>query len=191
MPCRPASSNTTSEARPNELAGELGKTDGLDIPPAIRLPKGKMRKPDELRRAVQLAARKTAPDGAILVLLDADDDCPALLGPELLAHVRSGHGDRATSVVVAQREYESWFIAKAAGLRGYRGLPDDLTPEDSVEKVRDAEGWLDVRLQSGYHETTDQPKLSQRFELEGAMRMASFQKLRRDLARILGMSPQH
>lgn len=37
----------------------------------------------ELERAVQLAALRAGPGGAILILLDADDDCPAIAGCRL------------------------------------------------------------------------------------------------------------
>jgi Domain of unknown function (DUF4276) len=160
----------------------------LDIPAPIRLPKGRMRKSPELARAVELVARKTNPDGAILVLLDADDDCPAQLAAELLACARTARADRAISVVVATREYESWLIAGASGLRGYRGLASDLSPVPSVETLRDAKGWLDSRMEYGYHEAVDQARLSERFDLEAAQQTKSFCKLRRDLMRIVGGS---
>ena len=164
------------------LASELLEiSEQLEIPSPLRLSKGKMKDPSELRRAVELMARKTNPDGAILVLLDADDECPAVLGPELLKHVHAARGDRSTSVVVANREYESWFIAGASGLRGYRGLPDDLLPAPNAEQIRNAKGWIDERMANGYHETTDQPKLSSRFDLREALKSDSFSKLHRDI----------
>jgi hypothetical protein len=153
----------------------------VEIATPVRLPKGKMLKQHELSRAVQLVARKTAPDGAIMVILDADDDCPVTLSRSLLAHVRDVQRDRPASVVVANREYESWFLAGASGLRGYRGLAADLVAEANAELIRDAKGWLDTRMQNGYHETTDQPKLSQRFDLQEAEASSSFRKLRRAL----------
>ena len=156
----------------------------LEIPSPIRLSKGKMKNPSELKRAVELMARKTHPDGAVLVLLDADDDCPAVLGPTLLECVRTARADRLTSVVVANREYESWFIAGASGLRGYRGLPNDLAPAACVEEIRDAKGWIDERMENGYHETTDQPKLSNRFDFQEALSSDSFAKLYREIKRL-------
>lgn len=54
------------------------------------------RREDGIRRAVRLATL-VADDVAVLVLFDADDDCPARLGPELLSAARSavpGNGQR-------------------------------------------------------------------------------------------------
>jgi hypothetical protein len=140
----------------------------LDIPPPLRLTKSKMLVPGELDRAVELMARKTAPDGAILVLLDADDDCAAQLGPKLLQRARAARNDRQVRVVIANREYESWFISGAAGLRGYRGFDGAIAGPPNAELIRNAKGWLDSRLAGGYHETTDQPRLSERFDLADA-----------------------
>src|SRR2546426_143707 len=51
------------------------------IPQPIRTPRDKLLKEGELERAVELAARKVASSGAVLVLLDAHRACPAQLGP--------------------------------------------------------------------------------------------------------------
>jgi hypothetical protein len=157
----------------------------LDIAPPLRLSKGKLLKPEELARAVELVARKTAPSGAILIVLDADDDCPARLGPELLSRARATRADREIGVVIATREYEAWLIAGVAGLRGQRGLAHDLEPPERVEEIRDAKGWLDSRMQFGYSETVDQPRLTAQFDLEAARGVPSFEKLRRDFARLM------
>ncbi len=153
----------------------------VEIPPPLRLPKGKMLRQEELSRAVELMARKTAPDGALLVLLDADTDCPAELGPRLLTWVRAARGDRAVSVIVAKQEFEAWFLAAAESLRGQRGLPLDLEPPPDPEAVRDAKGWLHAQMSNGYSETLDQPALAATFDWTQARRLPSFDKLLRDL----------
>ena len=48
----------------------------LDIPSPLRQPKQRLLKEGELERAIELAASKAAPQGAVLVLLDADRECP-------------------------------------------------------------------------------------------------------------------
>ena len=55
------------------------------IEPSIRVPKDKLLKPGELERAVNLAARRTSATDGIVVLVDADDDCPAELAPAMTA----------------------------------------------------------------------------------------------------------
>ena len=72
----------------------------VGIEPPIRVPKNKLLKPDELERTVNLAARRTSATDGIIVLVDADDDCPAELAPamatraaEILSNVVDG-GER-------------------------------------------------------------------------------------------------
>jgi hypothetical protein len=60
-----------------------------------------------IERAVSSIALRVGPAGGVLVLLDADDDCPADLAPELLARARSARSDVRISVVLATREFES------------------------------------------------------------------------------------
>jgi len=103
---------------------------GLDVqlPHPIRIPKSKLLRPGELEKAVRLAAARSKADGGILVILDSDDDCPATLAPDLLARMRAKRGDLPSAIVLANKEFESWFLASAQSLRGYRGLPEDLEP---------------------------------------------------------------
>ena len=61
----------------------------LVIPIPIRVYRNKVVKEGELERAVELAARKIGGQGAIFILLDSDEDCPAQLGPELLYRATS------------------------------------------------------------------------------------------------------
>src|SRR5207249_1930882 len=90
----------------------------------------------DLERAVELVVRQIKPPGAIIVLLDADEDCPAALGPELLHRLQAFRSDTDLSVVLAKNEYEAWFLAAAETLCGQRGLPDDLAPPPDAEAVR-------------------------------------------------------
>lgn len=113
--------------------------------------------------------------GGILIVLDADDDCPAQLGPRLLERAHQVRADIPTVVVVAKSEYESWFLAAAESLQGRRGLPSDLSSPANPEGIRDAKGWLGDRMgPSGYSETVDQVKLSAVFDLKQARHSQSF-----------------
>jgi hypothetical protein len=85
----------------------------------IRIPRSRLLKPGELERAVDLAGRRVGDGGGLCILLDAEDDCPAELGPRLLKRVRSScRPGIALSLVLAKREFESWFLAAARSLRG-------------------------------------------------------------------------
>jgi hypothetical protein len=123
-----------------------------------------------------------------VILLDADDDCAAVVAQALLDRARAARGDRKIAVVVAVREYEAWFLAAAGSLRGVQGLPDDLTGPLHPEDVRGAKEWLGSRISSGaYSPTVDQRALTSRFDLELARRNSpSFDKWCREVARILG-----
>ena len=66
------------------LAVEIKPEIYLDVPPPIRVKRQKILKEGELERAVELAARKSEPCDGILILLDADSDCPKELAHSLL-----------------------------------------------------------------------------------------------------------
>lgn len=57
----------------------------VEIQQPIRVKRNLVVKPGELERYVDLAANKGGSDGRVLILLDADEDCPAELGPSLAA----------------------------------------------------------------------------------------------------------
>ena len=137
---------------------------------------------DQFRRHLLLAGNKCGDDGWVLILLDADDNCPALLGPEVLARARVVLPHRSVSVVVANREYEAWFIGAAESLHNQRTLEIDATALlVDPEAPRDAKGWLGRRMANGYGETTDQSAFSALMDLEQAeARCPSFAKLCRE-----------
>jgi hypothetical protein len=158
-----------------------------DVPGPIRIPASKLRKSEELARAVQLAASIAGADGSVLVLVDADEDCPAEVGPAMLNEV--GQRDDVTvSVVLAKYEFEAWFLAAAESLRGERGLGNDLAGPEDPEAIRGAKEWLRDRMTGGgtYSETLDQPALTARFDLDTARRADSFDKCFREIRRLLG-----
>ena len=66
------------------ILGNWGVFD-VQVAPAFRVKRNLVVKPNEIERAVKQAVRSRANAGGVLVLLDADDDCPAELGPSLLS----------------------------------------------------------------------------------------------------------
>ena len=158
------------------------------VPPPIRRPRNKVVKEKELERAVEFVARQIGGQGAIFIILDSDEDCPAELGPALLRRASQARSDLPIAVVIAKNEFEAWFLAAAESLRGRRGLRTDIHPPNDPEAVRDAKGWLDRRMENNesYNETTDQPALAALFDLEQARQAASFDKCYRDIVRLLG-----
>ncbi len=151
-----------------------------ELLPPIRVRRDRfLNRDDEFRRHLLLAAAKCGEEGWILVLLDADDDCPAEVANQILARARDVVPHRRVSVVLANREYEAWFIASAVSLNGQRGFA--VGPHDAIEaeRPRDAKGWIKARMPGGaYGETTDQPAFSAQMDLTLAFANSrSFRKL--------------
>lgn len=158
----------------------------FELPRPIRAPRDKLVNDEkELARVMALASAKARADGAVLLLLDADDDCPAELGSHLKSRCGEVAGVSPIGVVLACREYESWFLAAAESLAGYRGLPKDLTAPFDSEVTRDAKGW--VRQHRGlYDSRLDQAALTSRIDLRAAERNSrSFRKLCSEIETIL------
>ena len=158
------------------------------IPTPIRIPRNKVFKVGELERAVGLAVRNIKQQGAIFIILDSDDDCPAQLGPSLLHRISQIFRNMPIAVVLAKHEFEAWFLAAAASLRGKRGLRSDIDPPNDPEAIRGAKEWLRDRMQSGktYRSKRDQPALAALFDIEQARQADSFDKCYRDIVRLLG-----
>jgi hypothetical protein len=129
-------------------------------------------------------------DGGILVLLDADDDCPAKCGIQLLHRARGARSDKRVAVVLANREYEAWFLAAAPSLAGRHRLSADFGRPPKPESPRDCKGLLTKARPKGdpYSETVDQQLLTSIFDIEMARQHSdSFDKLYRDVSWLLGM----
>ena len=152
-----------------------------------RVPRTKVVQIDQLEKTVGLTARKIGRQGAILILLDSDDDCPAKLGPELLQQVVNIRSDLPIAVVLAKCEFEAWFLAAAESLSGQRGLKNDLRPPSNPEGIRDAKGWLSRQMEGNrtYDAVNDQPAFTARFDFEKARQASSFDKCYRDIVRLL------
>lgn len=154
---------------------------------AIRVPRNQLIQTGELERWVERTARKVGAEGALLVLIDSDDDCPAQLGPALLRRARAARPDLPSAVVLAHREYEAWFLAAAESLRGCRGLPDDLQPPPNPEDIGDAKGWLKSKTPHDpkYSPVRDQTALTATFDLALARNHSpSFDKCYREIERL-------
>ena len=69
----------------------------------FRVPRGRMVTGDHLERAIQFQVGRVESDGGILVFLDADDDCPADIGPRLLRRIVESSKLSRVGLVVAER----------------------------------------------------------------------------------------
>ena len=164
----------------------------IQIHPPIRRPRTLLSTRDAFTRVFQFAARQVSRPGAVLVLLDADDDCPATLGPSLLEWAHSAHRAMPVSAVLANVEFEAWFLAAAASLRGHRGLSETVEPPTDPEVIQGAKEWLTRHMPPGrpYSPTDHQASFCSVMSLEEARQAASFDKLCRDVRRLVqGMQP--
>ena len=121
------------------------------------------------------------------MLMDADDDCPAELAADLLKRAQSERSDLPIAVVVAAREFESWFIASADSLRERFSPGISIEVPANPESIRGAKEWLRDRLLNGkYAATVDQLSPAAKFDLRQARSAsASFDKLWREMERVI------
>jgi len=169
------------------IAGNLYPEVPVVVPPPIRRPRNKVVKKNELEKAVEFVAQQIGGQGAIFIIFDSDDDCPAELGPVLLHRALQARSDLPIAVVLAKHEFEAWFLATAESLRGQKGLGNNIHPPNDPEAIRDAKGWLSQHMGNNrkYRETRDQPALTARFDIEQARHVDSFDKCYREIARLL------
>ena len=173
------------------LAEERLERYDLRIAPPHRLPRGRIIRGNELERAAELARRRIRQEGqgAIVLLLDADDDCAAELAGSLRGRLDATVGDIPASVVLPTREYEAWFLAAARPLRRSPRVSPGAQPPDQPETIRGAKDYL-VRemLIPGetYSETIDQAAFTAIMNFQEAETCRSFRKICKDLAVVLG-----
>lgn len=138
------------------------------------------------RRTLQAASDLCRQPGWILILLDADNDCPMLAAARILKRARQVIPHRRISVVLANREYEAWFIAAARSLDGKLGFSVAAVKLPAAESVRGAKEWMNERLPRSkiYRPTQDQLVFSGLIDLRQAHdNSRSFGKLCSDWTR--------
>jgi hypothetical protein len=169
------------------LVAEIAPNRPLHLFPPYRIPRARLTKDDDasLGRALALARSKIRNFGeglgAVLVLFDADGDCPAVIAPETKHRAMVLQSDVDVSVVVAKEEFEAWFLAGASSLRRSPRVRAEATAPAHPEAIRGAKEYLRryiLRDGCAYSETTDQPALASLLSLEEAHACRSFRKLR-------------
>lgn len=149
----------------------------LRIPTPVRVPKSKMlnadtgpANSDEIGKYSRIALANIRRDekALLLLLLDADSDCPATVGPSLLEAMRhtAGHACECYAAF-AVREFESWIVG---------GHPDiDVQSPESAgspkNRLADING-------GKYKESVDQPKFTSKINVQRLQeRSPSFRRL--------------
>jgi hypothetical protein len=118
-------------------------------------------------------ARKRPNLGGVLLLLDGDAKWSSKrpFCPKTIALGLAENGKRvgastlfSVAIVFARQEYESWLIAGHRSLPGAK--PNVNLPPQIEEAPRNAKGWLNKNLQSGYKEMRHHEMLTRLVNLE-------------------------
>ncbi|MFE2851325.1 DUF4276 family protein [Streptomyces lavendulae] len=155
-----------------QLITRIGATFGTDVEVAqpFRLDSAKMRKPEELSKAVRLQeARVRGRVGGVLIVRDGDDNdirCPVELARQIAP--KSGAFSVPVEVVIACHEYEAWFLAALESLRKHTSVRNDATTPPNVESKRNAKKQLELMMNESYKETLHQAKFSSLMDLSAA-----------------------
>ena len=153
----------------------------------IRRTQSQLRSQEGIQAGVRLALLQ--PDcAAVVILFDGEDGCPKELAAQVRSWARPVAGGTPCDVVVAYREYETWFLAAIESLRGVSGIAEDAAVPANPEAKRDAKGALEAFMppDRAYSETGDQPALSALMDLGLAHRRnRSFRKLVKGIGDLL------
>lgn len=151
--------------------------------------------PAKFEEALQVSAvnllRHPAPipDSRILLVMDRDPnpEPTCTLGPRLQddarARLRPGVG---LSCVLADKEFESWFVAAASSLTDHLDFDIEVWAKSVAELTLKGKTWIKTHFKrASYRETVDQVKLTAQMDLSLCRRNSpSFDKLCRELERL-------
>ncbi len=145
---------------------------------------GNLTKPNGIEGFVRNAWTKRD-CGAILILMDADKQCPIELALHLSQRVDAMGIRFPVVIAVAKCEYEAWFLASLETITGQPlgarpGLPANLFYAEDVEGRVGVKGWLTRQFPDGriYKETFDQEPMTRLIDPERVrQRSRSFRRL--------------
>lgn len=151
----------------------------------VRLARGRFLKADWLNRSASLASVKCEGEArGLLVVFDADGDCPVEVGKECFELLDD---KRNVGVIVAHHEFEAWFLASLSSLQGQRGISKEAYFDGDPDEVANPKRVISQHMLGSrtYIETVDQAPLAQLMSLELAERSRSFRKLRAEINRVV------
>jgi len=155
-----------------------------EVTSPVRLDRGQFRQAHELQRAVRFALAANRREGPVVVLGDADDDCPAKLGPDLRGVAQAVAGSIPVAIVLANREFEAWFLAGAESLRGKRGISLDFSYVEDPEARRNAKSILTKSMHGRVYKPRVDQALAAVIDLAQARRARSFDRCCREVVRV-------
>jgi hypothetical protein len=145
-----------------------------------------------LQKAVGFAALQPQCSG-ILIIFDADDDCPMDLAPVVEQWATEVARGLPVQVVMPNREFEAWFLAGIESLRGFKAVRADAERWIDPEAPRDAKGQMKTRMIAGasYSATVDQASFASKIDLSIVFsRSRSFRKLVTSFGRLATLDRQ-
>jgi hypothetical protein len=158
----------------------------------IRKPQQRLssNKDDTLTKALKLAHLKLTlgqPSNSeilILVLIDAEEELACVVGPRLVEVANASGIDCRIICIVANVEFETWFVASSESLSDYLKL--DINIPDNPEADGCGKRWISDRFRANhYSESVDQPRLTSKMDLTKCdARSPSFKKLLRELSAV-------
>jgi|SRR5438093_4497388 len=173
------------------LVRKLGELMGIPFVPVgtpIRSKRSQLAQEDGSRRAVEMG-REQPECRAILILFDADDDCPKDEAPKLVQWATNAAAPLPCALVLANREYEAWFLGCVEVLLKARGVNPALPYNKDPENKRDARGELERRFGKDFHyvEREDQPAFTALADWKLVhQRCRSFRKMAKEARRLFG-----
>ena len=151
---------------------------GLTFNRPYRRRRAEFIKEEPFRKMIRLALYQGCE--GILILFDSDkDDCPLRVAPRLQAWADEESRGTPCEVVMANSEYEAWFLGALESLRGRRGIRADAVSHPDPESIRGAKERLNAWTETGsYAPSQDQPALTALFDLAAAHRSCrSFRRM--------------
>lgn len=136
----------------------------------------------DLRRFLELATLERD-CGAIVILLDLDDGCPRTESIALATEITKLNLPQPVAIILAHREYETWFLASIDTIAGNHDLLANLTYHGDVERRRGAKEWLSSHMNQvpkprRYRETFHQLEFTKLIDFDLAQqRSRSFRRL--------------
>ncbi|WP_405005416.1 DUF4276 family protein [Kitasatospora purpeofusca] len=159
-----------------------------EVAQPFRLDSGKMRKPEELGKAIRVQAARVTGRGGVLVLRDGDDSdvtCPVELARMIAP--RPDLVEVPVQIVIARHEYEAWFLATATSLAGHPAVRDDAATPADPEARRGAKSQLEGMMHESYKETLHQARFSAVMDLRAAAQNSrSFRRMVHAVEQLIG-----
>lgn len=162
------------------LANEFGVAH-VPLGRPIRKNRGQLVTREGMEKAIELARRQSG-CRAVLILFDADDCCTKTESASLQLQATELARQLPCPLIIANKEFESWFLASLEEL----SPSGSLTYPNDPDQKRGAKEELERRLEIYYNEPADQPKFTARINLRRTYeRSRSFRKLVKEFRRLL------